>query len=158
MARPQYETKEDREREQAAQAVVQNSLPYGVHVRKLRASGYFIDWYFEAPNKTCNGLAEYKWRRLEFGTHGDDFTIMLALDKVMHGLNLAQTLATDFWFYAEFTNGLYRTQIYKIHPNMVEWRGRTIEARDGMDQEPCVMIPESRFERVYPKEKETGCV
>lgn len=141
MARPLYETESDRTAEAKAKKRVAEAWKATIYKLPMR---YKLDWAFEKDGHLF-AVAEYKKRDIAHGLYDE---IILSLDKVMAGLELADTLQVPFYFFVEFTDGLRYVHITRVAPTQVQWHGRSVKKRDWQDMEPCVMIKSVLFETV----------
>lgn len=141
MARPLFETKEQKQKENEARKATAILLDKTVVKLPMR---YKIDWVVVDDKGTPVMLIEYKNRDINLKQYDE---VILSLDKVMAGLELARFCQCPFYFAVEF-NDAYRWAHIQDGVWRVEWHGRSVKTRDWQDVEPCVMIHNSKFKEI----------
>ncbi len=140
MARPRYETANDRLNEQGFASLIADR--FGAAVHKLPVS-YAVD-YLVLPRRGGRVWVEYKRRRHTYGTYPD---VVLSALKWWHGTSLATQTGAKFVFVVQWDDSIGYVQYDPQQPWIPElkWGGRTKATRDLADVEPVFHLPIKRF-------------
>ena len=144
LSRPLYETKSQVAVETANGKKLAEAKGWTIHKlpRRMR-----LDWYCEAGEQ-CQAIVEHKFRTFDYEPE-DGWDVMVSLDKMIAGIELAAYLDVPFYYMVDFNGGhLAWVQVESIASSWVKWGGRTRQKRDDQDAEPCLYIPQKVFDAV----------
>ena len=149
-ARPLYETSEDRRREEYVAGIISQKL--NVNLFKLPIK-YSID--FAAYDKTTLDLRswiEIKCRNIPSYEEMQIRYFIIALSKIMAGLQLSMTSRKPFFIYWAFLDkSIYYTEIcqeFIAEVADIKVKGRS-DRNDWQDTEPVVCITKDMLTRFY---------
>jgi len=138
--RRQYETSGDLKNENEARDEIERCWDLRVH--KLPIS-YKLDWVICRDNSIV-GWGEFKKRNISINQYP---TVILSAMKVKEMILYASVVGKAM-FFVRFQEGLYFAEIDSEDSRKGTWGGRTWQRRDDQDEEPVILIPVSKFQKV----------
>lgn len=141
--RPSYESQEDIDNADAVVEKVQNA--WGVTCRKL-PHNYYSDYVAGLPGgREIEFMIEVKCRK----TKSTDYdTYMISLNKYEKLINFRKTTGKGARLIVGFADKIMWVEAAWHEGCNVQLKGRTIQARDQYDCEPCAMIPMKYFKEL----------
>jgi hypothetical protein len=147
MARTQYETQEDLEREsRVAQSIARLKGDGWVKVPAHYADTCDVVFLRGGNEIVC--YCEIRTRTFRWGEYP---TVMISLHKYLKGINLAQTALVPWMFAVETKQGIYAYFVDPLRWEPKRYRhtfsGRN-QLRDSADVEPIVHLPIGEFKKI----------
>jgi hypothetical protein len=157
MARTQYETQEDLEREsRVAQSIARKNGDGWVKVPAHYADTCDVVFVRGGSKIVC--YCEIRTRTFRWGDYP---SVMISLHKYLRGVNLAQTTLVPWLFAVEAKNGIYgyRVDAKNFTPQryLHTFSGRG-QLRDSADLEPIVHLPITDFRCIMSYEEPSAAV
>ncbi len=146
MSRPMYETKNDRQNEQAVMSFLEEK--WGCEADKLKIACE-LD-YSLTKNGKIVGVMEIKCRKYDYNTLKDWGGLILSAHKWQAAKRWKETHNIAFVLALGLIDGIYvlRIKASDNFPHLELVTGGRRDRNDSQDMEPCVLIPMKLFEMV----------